>query len=279
MIAPPPEAATREAVARALAEDLGDAGDVTTEAIVPAAAPGRAVLVAREACVVAGLGAFEEAFRALEPAVKVTRLVAEGEPAAAGAVVARVEGPLRAILAAERTALNFLQRLSGIATLTRRFVEAAPGVQIRDTRKTTPGLRALEKYAVRAGGGTNHRMGLFDRVLVKDNHVAAAGGVGAAIARMRAARPGMPIEVECETLDQVREALEAGADELLLDNMDPAGLREAARLARGRARTEASGGVTLAMVGEIATTGVDAVSSGALTHSAPAVDLALEMEP
>lgn len=267
-----------EIVRRALAEDLGDAGDITTDALVPAGAHARGALVAREDCVVAGLPVLAAVFAALDPGVKVASVVDEGGGARAGDVVAEVEGPTRAILAGERTALNFLQRLSGIATLTRRFVDRAPGAELRDTRKTTPGLRDLEKYAVRIGGGTNHRMGLYDRVLIKDNHVAAAGGVRAAVERIRASRPSLPVEVECETLEQVREAVEAGADEILLDNMDPRTLREAVRIAAGRARTEASGGVTLETVSEIAASGVDAISAGALTHSAPAIDFSLELE-
>jgi nicotinate-nucleotide pyrophosphorylase (carboxylating) len=298
-----------DAVRRALAEDLGAEGpgagdpgtegsgaasqgaeglrargprveaDITTRAVVPPGARGRARLLAREEAVLAGSEAVERTFALLDPEVVVTWAAKDGDRVAPGDVVATVEGPLRAILAGERTALNFLGRLSGVATLTRRFVEAAGGVEVRPTRKTTPGLRALERAAVRAGGGGAHRMGLFDAYLVKDNHVAAAGGIRAAVERVRAADPGRRVEVECETLAQVREALEAGADEVLLDNMDLATLREAVRLARGRARTEASGRITLATVGAVAATGVDAVSVGALTHSAPAVDFSLEVEP
>lgn len=278
MIGPLDPVLVDEIVRRALAEDLGDAGDITTDALVPADAHARGVLVAREDCVVAGLPVFAAVFAALDPGVKVSSVVDDGGGVRAGDVVSEVDGPARAILAGERTALNFLQRLSGIATLTRRFVDRAPGVELRDTRKTTPGLRALEKYAVRVGGGTNHRMGLYDRVLIKDNHVAAAGGVRAAIERVRASRPSLPVEVECETLPQVHEAVEAGADEILLDNMEPETLREAVRIAAGRARTEASGGVTLDTASAIAATGVDAISAGALTHSAPAIDFSLELE-
>lgn len=267
-----------EAVHRALAEDLGEATDVTTDAIVPADARGRAQLIAREDAVLAGAEAFEFAFREFDHDIVVDWSAKDGDRVAAGDVVATVDGEMRAILTAERTALNFIQRLSGVATLTRRFVDVAEGVEIRDTRKTTPGLRLLEKAAVRSGGGINHRMGLSEAYLIKDNHIAVAGGVAEAIERARTARPGMWIEVECETLAQVTEALDAGAHELLLDNMDPATLVEAVRMARGRARTEASGGVTLANVADVARVGVDSISIGALTHSAPAVDFSLEVE-
>ncbi len=267
-----------EAVHRALAEDLGEASDITSEAVVPDGLRGRARLIANEDAILAGCEPFAVALAEFDHDISVEWSAKDGDRVRPGDVVATIEGRLRAILTAERTALNFIQRLSGIATLTRRFVDAAGGVEVRDTRKTTPGLRALEKAAVRAGGGTNHRMGLSDAYLIKDNHIAAAGGVGEAVRRARAARPGLWVEVECETIAQVREALEAEAHELLLDNMDPATLREAAELARGRARTEASGGVTLDNVATVAGTGVDAVSVGALTHSAPASDFSLEVE-
>lgn len=270
--------AAREAVRRALAEDLGSEGDVTTEAVVPPGTRARAGLIAGQEAVLSGTEAFEAAFRMVDPDVQVEWAAKDGDAVGPGDLVARVEGPLRAILGAERTALNFLQRLSGVATLTRRFVETASGVEVRDTRKTTPGLRSFEKAAVRAGGGANHRMGLFQGHFLKDNHIAACGGVGAAVERARSARPGLRIQVECETLAQVREAIEAGADELLLDNMDLETLTQAVRIVAGRARTEASGGVTLETVAAIARTGVDAVSVGALTHSAPAVDFSLELE-
>ena len=267
-----------EAVHRAIAEDLGEASDITTEATVPAGIRGRAVLIVREDAILAGCEAFELSFREFDRDATVHWNAKEGERIHAGEVVATVEGALRAILTGERTALNFLQRLSGVATRTRRFVDAAGGVPVRDTRKTIPGMRELQKAAVRAGGGVNHRFGLFDAYLIKDNHIAAAGGVRAAIERARAERPGLWIEVECETLDQVREALDAGVDELLLDNMDVATLREAVTLARGRAKTEASGGVTLDTIGAIAATGVDSISVGALTHSAGSVDFSLEVD-
>ena len=261
----------------ALAEDIG-AGDVTTDATVDEAATGTAVLVTRTPGVVAGLDAVEAVFHALDPELELECLVAEGDLLAGPAPVARVRGSLRAILTGERTALNLLARLSGIATLTRRYVDAVAGtgVAILDTRKTTPGLRSLEKHAVAAGGGRNHRFGLDDGVLVKDNHLAAAGSVRAAVERLRAATD-LAIEVECDTLAQVADALEAGADAILLDNMSLDELRQAVALAGGRARLEASGGVSLETVRAIAETGVDEISIGALTHSAPALDVSLEI--
>jgi nicotinate-nucleotide pyrophosphorylase (carboxylating) len=261
----------------ALAEDVGQ-GDVTTEATVDAVAVGSAVLVTRSAGVVAGLDAAEAVFRALDPGVRFERLVDDGEVLAGPASLAEVAGSLRAILTGERTALNLLGRLSGIATLTRRYVDAVAGtgVAILDTRKTTPGLRALEKEAVAAGGGRNHRFGLDDGVLVKDNHLAAAGTVRVAVERLRATT-ALPVEVECDTLEQVEEALAAGADALLLDNMDLESLRRAVAIAGGRARLEASGGITLDTVRAVAETGVDEISIGALTHSAPALDVSLEL--
>ena len=261
----------------ALAEDLGD-GDVTTEATVDADATGSADLVVREPGVVCGLPVAEAVFRAVDSELRFERLVEEGASVAAGTAVARVAGPERAILTGERTALNFLARLSGIATLTRRYVDAVEGTgaAILDTRKTTPGLRALEKHAVATGGGRNHRFGLDDGVLVKDNHLRAAGSVASAVERLRAATP-LPIEVECDTLEQVSEALAAGAEAVLLDNMSPDQLRAAVALARGRARLEASGGVTLENVRAVAETGVDEISVGALTHSARSLDVSLEL--
>jgi nicotinate-nucleotide pyrophosphorylase (carboxylating) len=261
----------------ALAEDLGD-GDVTTEATVDADATGGADLVVKEPGVVCGLAVAEAVFRAVDPELRFERLVEEGASVAAGTAVARVAGPERAILTGERTALNFLARLSGIATLTRRYVDAVDGTgaAILDTRKTTPGLRALEKHAVATGGGRNHRFGLDDGVLVKDNHLRAAGSVASAVERLRAATP-LPIEVECDTLEQVSEALAAGAEAILLDNMIPDQLRAAVALARGRARLEASGGVTLENVRDVAETGVDEISVGALTHSARSLDVSLEL--
>jgi nicotinate-nucleotide pyrophosphorylase (carboxylating) len=269
------------AVADALAEDLGLAGDVTTAATVPAAVRASAVVAARRPGVVAGLALAEAAFRALDTEVGFTPCVADGSTVAPGAVLARVKGAARALLTAERVALNFLGRLSGIATLTRSYVDAVAGTRatIVDTRKTTPGLRAFEKYAVRCGGGRNHRSGLFDAILIKDNHIAAAGGLAPAIERARAYAGHMiKIEVEVDTLVQLEEALRHAIDAVLLDNMSPAQLREAVGIVGGRIPTEASGGVDLDTVRAIAETGVDLISVGALTHSAPVLDLGLDFE-
>jgi nicotinate-nucleotide pyrophosphorylase (carboxylating) len=265
------------AVYAALAEDVGE-GDVTTEATVEPDAVGTAELVLREAGVVCGLAAAEAVFRALDPDVTFEPLVEEGAVVDHPAAVALVTGPERAILTGERTALNFLGRLSGIATLTRRYVDAVAGtgVAILDTRKTTPGLRALEKYAVACGGGRNHRFGLDDGVLVKDNHLRAAGSIEAAVESLRAATD-LPVEVECDTLEQVSAALDAGADAILLDNMTLESLRAAVALAGGRVWLEASGGVTFENVRAIAETGVDEISVGALTHSARSLDVSLEL--
>lgn len=261
----------------ALAEDVGS-GDVTTDATVAADAVGTAELVTRSPGVLSGLEAAEAVFRALDPEIEFERLVEDGRVLARPASVARVTGSLRAILTGERVALNLLGRLSGIATLTRRYVDAVAGtgVAILDTRKTTPGLRALEKSAVVSGGGRNHRFGLDDGVLVKDNHLRAAGSVGEAVARLRGATD-LPIEVECDTLEQVREAVAVGADAILLDNMGLDELRAAVALVDGRARLEASGGVTLDTVRAVAETGVNEISVGALTHSAPSLDVSLEL--
>jgi nicotinate-nucleotide pyrophosphorylase (carboxylating) len=270
-------------VTRALAEDLGS-GDVTSEAVVDEGASARATISQKQPGVLFGLEAVREVFRQVG-AEDFNGTAAEGEwrdqvPAA----VARIAGPARALLTAERTALNLLGHLSGVATLTARFVRAAEGsgVRVLDTRKTLPGLRALEKAAVAAGGGDNHRMGLYDAILIKDNHAVLAGGVGEAVRRARAAKPEMRVEVECRDLDEVTDAVEAGADRLLLDNMSPAQLREAVGAARRGSNRgpelEASGGITLDNVAEIAATGVDYVSIGALTHSAPALDLSMSIE-
>ncbi len=267
-------------VQTALAEDVG-AGDVTTELVVGPELTARAELLLKEPGVVSGLAAAEAVFRALDPEARFEPIAADGERLeTAPAVLARIEGSARAVLTGERTALNLLGRLSGIATLTRQYVDAVAGTGavILDTRKTTPGLRALEKEAVRHGGGQNHRFGLYDAVLVKDNHLRLAGGIAPAVERLRAVSP-LPVEVEAETLAQVREALEAGAERILLDNMPPAVLAEAVALVAGRAELEASGGVSLATVREIAATGVDFVSVGALTHSARALDVSLEVLP
>ena len=274
----------REAVERALAEDIGS-GDVTTLATVPKTARARAEMRAREPLVVAGLDLAVATFRQLSGKLKIERIAADGSKLAAGATLMTVAGPARAILSAERVALNFVQRLSGVATLTAQFVEAVKGMRARilDTRKTTPGWRRLEKYAVACGGGQNHRMGLFDMVLIKDNHLAALQGaapnaIAAAIQRARAAYPKLEVEVEADTIAQVEQAAEAGADFILLDNMSPQKLRQAVKLVGGRAKTEASGGVTLASVRAIAESGVDFISVGALTHSAGAVDIGLDSD-
>ena len=276
-----PRLLVERAVAAALDEELSTAGDITTDAIIPADATVTAAIVARESGVVAGLDLAEAAFKALDPDIRFTRIVADGGGVAAGGKIATVSGKTRAILSAERTALNFLGRLSGIATLTASYVKAVEGTgaRIACTRKTTPGLRALEKYAVRAGGGVNHRFGLYDAVLVKDNHIAAAGGIAGALARLKSrAGHSVRIEVEVDTLDQLAEALKFPIDAVLLDNMDAATLREAVKLVAGRGVTEASGGVTLENVREIASTGVDVISAGALTHSPRNLDSSLEWE-
>jgi nicotinate-nucleotide pyrophosphorylase (carboxylating) len=263
----------------ALAEDVGR-GDVTTEATVAENATCNARLLLKEPGVVCGLSAVEAVFRALDPNLSFEPSAADGDRLPQATDVARLSGRTRAVLTGERTALNMLGRLSGIATLTRRFVDAidGTGAEILDTRKTTPGLRALEKYAVRCGGGRNHRFGLDDGILVKDNHLRAAGGVRPAVESLRVAGAGLPIEVEAETLEDVREALATGVEQILLDNMPPPLLRDAAALAGGKATLEASGGVTLETVREIAETGVDFVSVGALTHSARSLDVSLELE-
>ncbi len=265
--------------AAALTEDLAGGVDVTTASTVPPAERGRADLVARTPGVVAGLAVAETVFWLVSTDVQGVALVADGDRVAAGQPLLTVSGPIGPILTAERTALNLLCHLSGVATLTRRWVDAVAGTraQIRDTRKTLPGLRALEKYAVRCGGGVNHRMSLSDAALIKDNHVAAAGSVGAAFAAVRAAAPGLPLEVECDTLDQVAEALAAGADLILLDNFGVPALAQAVALADGRALLEASGGLTLASARAVAETGVDYLAVGALTHSAPAMDIGLDI--
>jgi nicotinate-nucleotide pyrophosphorylase (carboxylating) len=269
----------REIVRRALAEDLGW-GDVTTEATVPTNLQARGVLVARCACVLAGLDVAAEAFRQLDPRVEFARKRSDGDACQPGATIADVVGFAAALLTAERTALNFLQRLSGIATLTRRFVDAAGGrLIVLDTRKTTPTLRVLEKYAVRAGGGVNHRGGLDDGILIKENHIRLGGGVAEVVRKMRGAGHEMPIEIEAQSLREVDEALAAGADIILLDNMSIDDMRQAVLRTRGRVKTEISGGVTLDRVPELASLGADYVSIGALTHSAPAADLAFELEP
>jgi nicotinate-nucleotide pyrophosphorylase (carboxylating) len=274
----------RRAVASALAEDIGD-GDVTTLAAVPETARATAVVRAREPLVVAGLALAEAAFRALATDVQVTHAAEDAQRVIEGKPLLEIAGPARALLSAERVALNFLQRLCGIATLTAQFVDAVKGTpaQILDTRKTTPGWRRLEKYAVACGGGRNHRFGLFDMVLIKDNHLAALkhespNAIAAAVQRARAQYPNLKVEVEADTLDQVEQAVAAGADIILLDNMNLVQLRLAVQKIKGRALAEASGGVNLAGVRAIAETGVDFISVGALTHSARAVDIGLDFE-
>jgi nicotinate-nucleotide pyrophosphorylase (carboxylating) len=275
-----PDDAVGRLISLALDEDVGP-GDRTAEAVVPAAAAGTALIVAKEPLVVSGLSAAARVFRAVDPRCELEALLDEGAAADPGAGVLRARGSLRGLLTAERTALNFLQRLSGIATQTRRYAEALRGTKTRllDTRKTTPGLRQLEKAAVRAGGGTNHRGALFDGILVKDNHAAAAGGIGEAVRRARAhASPLLLVEAEVSTPQQIEEALAAGAQMLLLDNLEDKELAAAVRQIAGRVPTEASGGMTLARLPRVAACGVDYVSVGALTHSATAVDLSLLIE-
>jgi nicotinate-nucleotide pyrophosphorylase (carboxylating) len=270
----------QEIVRAALAEDVGS-GDATTLATVAATARARATITQKAPGVVFGLEAAERTFAELDDAVAFERLSPEGAWQEPGTGVLRIEGPARALLTGERTALNLLQRLSGIATLTARYVQAVEGtdVQILDTRKTTPGLRMLEKAAVRAGGGTNHRVGLFDAILIKENHVAAAGGVEQAVQQARAAYPDLPLEVECRNVEEIAHALQAGAPRILLDNMDPEELRAAVDQVVGRAELEASGGITLETVRAHAVEGLNFISVGALTHSAPALDLSLILEP
>ncbi len=274
----------RQAVRAALAEDIGG-GDTTTLAIVPETATAGAVMRAREPLVVAGLDFAEAAFRELSPKIKIEKLSRDGQRIVTGKILLKISGPARAILSAERVALNFVQRLSGVATLTAQFVDTVRGTlaQILDTRKTTPGWRRFEKYAVACCGGKNHRLGLFDMILIKDNHLAALkdekpNAIAAAVVRARKKFPKLKVEVEADTLKQVRQAIDAGAEMILLDNMTTAQLRRAVKLAKSHSLTEASGGVTLKTVRAIARTGVDFISVGALTHSAPAVDIGLDFE-
>jgi len=274
----------RASVRLALAEDIGG-GDATTLATVPANAPAQAVMRAREPLVVAGIGFAEAAFRELSSKIKMEKIARDGQRIAAGKILLKISGPARAILTAERVALNFVQRLSGVATLTSQFVEAIKGAraQILDTRKTTPGWRRFEKYAVACGGGKNHRFGLFDMILIKDNHLATLknetpNAIAAAVVRARKKFPELKVEVEADTLEQVAQAADAGADIIVLDNMTAAQLRRAVKIVNGRALTEASGGVNLKTVRAIAETGVDYISVGALTHSSRAVDIGLDFE-
>lgn len=278
-LAAPDAAAYRDLVARALAEDIGT-GDVTSRVVVDAHQRARGTLLAKAPLVVAGLDVCAEVFRQCDPDVVFEVRWGDGGHVDAGETLAVVTGRARALLTAERTALNLLQRLSGIATLTAAFVAAAGGrITVLDTRKTTPLWRALEKYAVRCGGGTNHRFGLDDAILIKDNHKRLAGGITPAVTRALAARTGLTVEVEVETLAELDEALAAGATAVLLDNFTTYDLRQAIARVGGRARTEISGGVTRDQLPELATTGADVVSVGALTHSAPAVDVSFELEP
>lgn len=264
-------------VRQALSEDLGD-GDVTTGATIEGDQRARAVMVAKSRCVLAGLDIASEAFRQRDPDVQVHTHRRDGDLCEPGITVAEFRGLASALLTAERTALNFVQRLSGIATLARQFVHAAGGrIVVLDTRKTTPLMRVLEKYAVRAGGGVNHRFGLGDGILIKDNHVRLAGGVASAVGKMRRANRGMPIEVEAQSLAQVDDAIRAGVDVVLLDNLSDEQIIEAVARCRGRAKTEISGGVTLARMPALVATGADYVSIGALTHSAPAADVSVEI--
>jgi nicotinate-nucleotide pyrophosphorylase (carboxylating) len=271
-----------DAVHRALDEDLGRAGDVTSIATIPEDTPARAVLVTRQAGVIAGLPLAVATFQKLSPEIRIEAHVRDGAVVAKGLHVFTINGPARAVLAGERTALNFVGRLSGIATLTADYVRHTAGTKLRIccTRKTTPGLRALEKYAIRCGGGFNHRFGLDDAILIKDNHIAVAGGVRPVLERARrSAGHLVKIEIEVDTLAQLREVLDTGlADVVLLDNMDIPTLTEAVKLANGRVVLEASGGVTQSSIAKIAATGVDYASSGALTHSAPSFDVALDIE-
>jgi len=262
-----------------LQEDIGF-GDITTMSTIPEDEQGTGILYAKEAGIIAGLPVAAQVFAAVDEALVFTAKVAEGERVEKGQQIAEVEGSVRSILIGERLALNLLQRLSGIATRTNQYVQAITGTKARvvDTRKTTPGLRFLEKYAVRIGGGHNHRYALYDAVMIKDNHIKGAGGIKQAVEAARAAIPHtMKIEVETESLEQVKEALEAGADIIMLDNMDPERMKEAVKLIAGRAVVEASGGVTLETIRTIAETGVDVISVGALTHSVKALDISLDL--
>jgi len=270
-----------DAVRAALLEDLGRAGDITTNATIPAMKQARAVIAARQPGIVAGLDLAKAAFRLLDPALGFDARIADGAAITPGAILAAIEGPARALLSAERVALNFLGRLSGIATLTSRYVAAVAHTKARIvcTRKTTPGLRTFEKYAVLCGGGFNHRFGLDDAILIKDNHIAVAGGIIPALRAVKAAIGHLvKIEIEVDTLDQLDEVLTEGADVVLLDNMTPARLREAVARVKGRLLTEASGGVTLETVAAIAESGVDMISVGALTHSAQVLDVGLDIQ-
>lgn len=268
-------------VSAALAEDLGDEGDITSVSVIPPQAKSTGEIVSQASGTVAGLTVAEEVFRQVDESIVFEKMVEEGRSVSPGEVVARLSGGTRSLLAAERTALNFLQHLSGIASLTASYVEKVRGlpVAILDTRKTLPGLRPLQKYAVRVGGGLNHRLGLYDAILIKDNHIRSAGGVRQALAKARAGLPsGTPVEIEVENLEELSEALEVGAETIMLDNWSLSEMREAVKVVGRRTRLEASGGVSLETVKDIAATGVDFISVGELTHSAPALDFSLEFE-
>ncbi|MBN1268312.1 MAG: carboxylating nicotinate-nucleotide diphosphorylase [Kiritimatiellae bacterium] len=271
---------TRDLVKRALAEDIGP-GDVTSDSLIPASKKAQAVIIAKGRCVLCGTAVARKVFQTVDSALSVEAVAQDGDRVGEGDRVMSVTGSLRSILAAERTALNFLQRLSGIATLTRKFVDlvASHKTTILDTRKTTPTFRSLEKYAVRSGGGENHRSGLYDRVLIKDNHRRAWGAdLAGAVRSAREKHPGLEVEIEVESLEELAAVLPAEPDWILLDNMTPELLRECAAVCAGRCRLEASGGITLENIEQVAATGVDAISLGCLTHSAPAADLSLEVE-
>ncbi|MBI5699141.1 carboxylating nicotinate-nucleotide diphosphorylase [Candidatus Saganbacteria bacterium] len=270
-----------QVIKAALKEDIGR-GDITSQALIPKGQKAKARVIVKEAGVIAGLSVAREVFRALDKSLHFSPKIKDGKKAKKGTSIAEISGNTRSILAGERVALNFLQHLSGIATLTRKFLSRVKGrgsrVKILDTRKTTPGLRALEKYAVKAGGGHNHRMGLYDAVLIKDNHIKLAGGIERAIKSARAARAGRAIEIEAKTIGEVKKAIKEGADRILLDNMSIKTLRQSVQLCRKAGiKTEASGGVNLQNVRAIAKTGVDFISVGALTHSAPALDISLKI--
>jgi nicotinate-nucleotide pyrophosphorylase (carboxylating) len=269
-------------ISQALHEDIGE-GDATTIALIPQDARGQGAIITRHTCRIAGLEIAREVFRQLDPELRVETPCNDGDEVPPGEIIMNLTGPLRPILTGERTALNFMQRLCGIATLTAAFVEKIRGrpVQILDTRKTTPTLRCLEKHAVRCGGGANHRFGLFDMILIKDNHRrfrSGSAGLADAIRDARQQYPNLPLEVEVESEEELREALTACPDWILLDNMSPAQMRRCAEITAGRCKLEASGGITLATIEAVATTGVDAISLGCLTHSAPAADLTLELQ-
>jgi nicotinate-nucleotide pyrophosphorylase (carboxylating) len=269
----------KDLIARALLEDIGS-GDVTTEATIPPDAVSTAILLAKQDLVLAGLDIAGEVFHTLDPSIQLSAFAKDGDRVTKGTEIGKLSGSTRSLLKGERVALNLLQHLSGIATLTAQYVEKVQGLKARvlDTRKTIPGLRQLEKYAVRMGGGRNHRIGLYDMVLIKDNHIKAAGSISKAVAAAKKKASGLKIEVETSTLAEVREALAAQADIIMLDNMSPGMMREAVRIISSRALVEASGNVTLETIRGIAETGVDFISSGSLTHSAPAADISMKIK-